>query len=688
MRIKRIFVMLVALVVIISISILSYAITIKEDITNLEKTNEIIISNDTKSKFTREQIEEYIKNNYNNKASIQTKAATPEGFLDRADGDRVEGWAWRRDVPNEPIDVHSYVYKEGTDYVWGPTAVNANIYRKDLENAGIGNGKHGFSIKMLCADAESGKYRVIVYAIGENGTYNPSLTNCPKYFDVVDPTGSLDVVNGKEISGWAWRASSPNEPIDVNIYLKNLSTGQEYVKRFTAGYYREDLKNAGIGNGEHKFSYAIDWESFPTGYYEVRVKAIAANNEYDLTNNPKYYINSKSAFVAGTNTPFSHPHLPQLNTETQAENTKNIYNSCGYNTSKVIDPDKNTLKNGLLSKVVFISCHGNWNHIQFKNQGFGLGKENVNPVTKVNFIGLEDISRNNWKSNVKLISYIACYSAANSQENKKPEDSLTYKTAERGAEIALGFTNEINSFEAIDWTKKYNEKLRDGYTVIDAARYASSGTYIHGGIKDYYVVYRSDSDLKITYTNTRANNSQINTIPIEKNLKDIQNIDNTVSEIIKKQYSEFDLKNYEIKKHNAVIENISNNSKDEIEYIDYILKIGDFITDAGYTVEITNGKISALYDNNIDLKKQIEEINNVERFKVDNLEIKNKLKDEANIQIKEKYSDNQNVNIDDNELIYYYDIKEDKKYLIVNVRTSMENNGQKSYALDSVKYEI
>lgn len=685
---RKIFVILLMFTILINILTFCFAFNIEDDMIEIEKANEIVISDSTKSKFTKEQIDNYIKSNYMNDRNIITRAVAPEGCLDIANGERIEGWAWRSDVPNASIDVHAYIYKEGTDEVWGPVAVRADRYRKDLENAGFGNGKHGFLIDVNTIDANSAKYRVVVYAIGENALYNPSLNNCPMYFDVVDPTGSLDVVNELEISGWAWRSSSPNKPIDINVHLKRMSTGEEYVKRFTAGFYREDLKNAGVGNGYHKFSYSIDWESFPTGGYEVKVQAIAANNEYNLTNSPKYYVNSNSAFVAGTNTPFFHPHLPQLNTETQAENAKNIYNSCGYNTSKVIDPDKNTLKNGLLSKVVFISCHGNWDHIQFKNQGFSLGKENIDSVTKVNFIGLEDISINNWKSNVKLISYIACYSAANSKVNKKPEESLTYKTAERGAEIALGFTNEINSFEAIDWTKKYNEKLRDGYTVIDAARYASSGIYIHGGIKDYYVVYRSDSDLKITYKNTKANNNQINTIPIEKNLKNTQNLDNTVSEIIKKQYSDFDLKNYEIKKHNAVIENISNNSKDKIEYIDYILKIGDFITDAGYTIEIKNGEISALYDNNIDFKKQIEEINNVERFKVDNLEIKNKLKDEANIQIKEKYSDNQNVNIDDNELIYYYDIREDKKYLIVNVRTSIENNGQKSYALDSVKYEI
>ena len=83
------------------------------------------------------------------------------------------------------------------------------------------------------------------------------------------PEGCLDFVNGDEVSGWAWRSSSPNDPINVKITLGNVTTGQEFIKEFSARYYREDLKNAGIGNGYHKFSYAIDWSDYPPGNYLV-----------------------------------------------------------------------------------------------------------------------------------------------------------------------------------------------------------------------------------------------------------------------------------------------------------------------------------------------------------------------------------------------------------------------------------
>ena len=38
--------------------------------------------------------------------------------------------------------------------------------------------------------------------------------------------------------------------------------------------------------------------------------------------------------------------------------------------------------------------------------------------------------------------------------------------------------------------------------------------------------------------------------------------------------------------------------------------------------------------------------------------------------------------------IYFYDIKENKKYLMVNVESKISNNGYDSYAVETIKYEL
>ncbi|HEY0553568.1 MAG TPA: Ig-like domain-containing protein, partial [Thermoanaerobaculia bacterium] len=63
-----------------------------------------------------------------------------DGFHDNATCTSIEGWAWDSSLPNTPISVDIY---DGNTLV---TTVIANIFRTDLQSAGIGNGIHGFSV--------------------------------------------------------------------------------------------------------------------------------------------------------------------------------------------------------------------------------------------------------------------------------------------------------------------------------------------------------------------------------------------------------------------------------------------------------------------------------------------------------------------------------------------------------------
>src|SRR6266446_6540810 len=61
-----------------------------------------------------------------------------EGKIDRADYSNIAGWAWNKNQPDSPIQVDLY----NADLLIG--TVTADLFRKDLLNARIGNGRHGF----------------------------------------------------------------------------------------------------------------------------------------------------------------------------------------------------------------------------------------------------------------------------------------------------------------------------------------------------------------------------------------------------------------------------------------------------------------------------------------------------------------------------------------------------------------
>jgi hypothetical protein len=64
-------------------------------------------------------------------------------------------------------------------------------------------------------------------------------------------TGSLDVVNGEQIGGWAWDQEHPDNPVTVNIV-----DGEKVLATIDAVRFRQDLLEAHIGRGDHGFTYS------------------------------------------------------------------------------------------------------------------------------------------------------------------------------------------------------------------------------------------------------------------------------------------------------------------------------------------------------------------------------------------------------------------------------------------------
>lgn len=219
--------------------------------------------------------------------------AQPFGWLDTVNTTTISGWAWDSDRPNTPINVRMYFNNQTINKSWY-IEITADMYRQDLVNAGIGNGYHGFNFGMNWNILPAGFYEIEVYGMGGS---NALLQGCPKTYTITNPVGTLYNVTNYTISGWAWRASAPNNPIDVRIYLNNQTTGQ-WFGPFTI---TADLFSAGIGNNYHGFSAEVIWGSFPTGSYSADVSGIGVYEDltpllFNLTNSPKpfsiYQVNN------------------------------------------------------------------------------------------------------------------------------------------------------------------------------------------------------------------------------------------------------------------------------------------------------------------------------------------------------------------------------------------------------------
>ncbi|GAB3326911.1 hypothetical protein GCM10027299_26670 [Larkinella ripae] len=109
--------------------------------------------------------------------------------------------------------------------------------------------------------SEAGTF-VLTYQATDPGP----LTNSVSFPLTVNPastttvTGSfegyLDKVECGTIRGWVWDRNKPNTPVTVEIYSKTPEGTETVWGSTVANIYREDLKNAGKGNGVHAYSFS------------------------------------------------------------------------------------------------------------------------------------------------------------------------------------------------------------------------------------------------------------------------------------------------------------------------------------------------------------------------------------------------------------------------------------------------
>jgi len=163
------------------------------------------------------------------------------------------------------------------------TTVQAATFRQDLLNAGIGDGNHGFSIPTPNSVINGQAHSITVKYAGTQTNLNatPKTVSClspgvptPQY------NGYHDTGNCTAISGWAWDSNQPTAPVSVDIYSDGV-----LLTTVQAATFRQDLLNAGIGNGNHGFSITTPGAAINGQAHSITVKY--AGTQMNLNTTPK-----------------------------------------------------------------------------------------------------------------------------------------------------------------------------------------------------------------------------------------------------------------------------------------------------------------------------------------------------------------------------------------------------------------
>ncbi len=373
------------------------------------------------------------------------------------------------------------------------------------------------------------------------------------------------------------------------------------------------------------------------------------------------YGRDNLAFSAGTTN--------GINTVEDVNDAMNSYSNAGYRRYSCIDPSRDTLWSYLYADVQFFPTHGSLTSISFTNSGIRVGNDSGN------YIGTNSV---HWDADTILVTYASCQGAGTN--NNFSENSITYQTALRGSDVAVGFRDSVNDGSIRNWANS---------GVQDAVNHANSYIYVDSRVKQNHIVHHGDANMRIgRYRSSVVSDDERNILEQPIPLTARSSIDSTIISIMENLVPDFNIENYVIKETDGLMTTNVNTQKTEIEnkYIDLQLKIGDFYTEAGYTVRISDNVIDAIYDNNIDKEKQNDAFKNINKFNVNisNIEVEN-MKKSAKNNLQTVYNTSKIIVNDNIDTIYYFDIETGKKYVTFSIPSKTENG---DIAYNTIKYEI
>jgi len=204
------------------------------------------------------------------------------GNLDLVQRTRISGWA---DDPASPeTRVVLVVLANGAQI----GRVVAGSYRPDLEEAGIGDGRHAFDLVLPDGLAGDVRHEIEVRREADWSPLpgSPSMLE-PRADTVCVPlgelSGNLDLVSRTRIVGWAQDGADTDRFVGLVV-----KANDQVIARVLADRHRSDLEAAGIGDGHHGFEVMIPHGLSALQDQEVRVQREADGAE--LSGSPRTVV--------------------------------------------------------------------------------------------------------------------------------------------------------------------------------------------------------------------------------------------------------------------------------------------------------------------------------------------------------------------------------------------------------------
>lgn len=405
---------------------------------------------------------------------------------------------------------------------------------------------------------------------------------------------------------------------------------------------------------------------------------------------PTYAATTKSARAFGSyilkneQGAFQNP----IDTRASVENAKNVYSSMGYDSAYIIDPSTIVMRSNFVSQPTILLIRGHAGPDGFGFKKSYLGISNINYLQDSTYLSYNYLPNGSF-NNMKLLILMGCSTAGSSSNNNIWKESCV--RVNTGCTV-IGWKETIYTDSANPWCINFNTMLGQGKTVSQALSYADSKTYLNNSVKNRSVLGGLSQTLDLTSTNELSSllktNLKNETLIDEDNFYylseivkyDKNNVDN-ISELISKIYNEKDIdNNYKMIISNSTNEDDSGNAT-EITIIDYILQVDGFDTTKGYSVHIEDGEVKYIA-NNMNIISENGEIELIRSSDVANLS--NSFKMPSNIEEiinKSKTTSERkclmatpNSHNEDQEVQLYYDIDNNKHYVIVNTTNTLEHD--------------
>ena len=280
-----------------------------------------------------------------------------------------------------------------------------------------------------------------------------------------------------------------------------------------------------------------------------------------------------------------------LDTSQAVIQAANYYSLTGYASYYNTEPTYSYINsNRIQSDIVLFDGHGNYRQMQFisLDRGgdyhcgidYGTGFYGQNGC---HYVGLQNYSFSNA---VRLMIFAGC-------ETAKGDDNLPSRAVYwSGANASIGWQEVIYQVDCQKWLSRMSDYLSRGYEIYQAMDYADSFSdyYSNASIKshiiwgDWHQVLKRAKSLRAEPTDGRIFSASLEMPANKLNLSSIESA-------IQTHDAAFSLQDYSI----TVTEN--QKGDDQKFIVDLNRKIGDFVTDSGYTIIFRNNKAIQVYNN-------------------------------------------------------------------------------------------